>query len=812
MSANLTPSFAGSSTEVAPLGVAAPVPYRPAVASAPAAVPPAIPVEAQIRRVLSAVSRHKWLIGILGVLGAAGGFGATTMVDPTYVVQSSILINPDLRGDRGPISDNQVLETQGWIDLLRTNAIADAVVMKLALYVEPERARDSVVLRGFQIKPGATRFVPGRYTLEVKNGRYTLRDKLGFVTENGTAGDSIGHTAGFAWVPSRAALGRERTMEFRVRQPREASVSTIRRLQVGLAKGSNLIFVQLTGTAQQKPAETLNAWNERFIEIATQLKTSRTDQALKALTEQRAAAEQRLMAADRAYEEFRVATIALPSDALAIQMGPGGVAAVRNDPVMDNYTTSKYQLEALRRDRVRLESVSRTLTADSIPVEALLNVNVVNSDPITAPLRSSLGELAQIDGSVRQLRRTLQDRTPPLAGLLEQRRVLTSQQVPRQLAAVLAQLRQREAQYGSVVTQTTGELQDIPRRNNQLESLRRERDAAGSLFAMLNARYSESQLADKSATPDVRILDTAVLPSEASQNTPTRLIALGLVGGLGLGLGFAVLRDRLDRRFRYPGQVTHDLGLQILGVIPEVDQNRKQTPEQVAQIVEAFRTVRMNVRYACAPSPRVLLTVTSPGAGDGKSLIASNLALSLAEGGWRTVIIDGDLRRGQLNATFNVAEGPGLVEYLDGTMLLGEVLQPTAHDNLQMIATGARHARGPELLGTPRMQQLVASLAAEYDAVIVDAPPLGAGTDAYALAAATTNVVLVLRQESTDVKMADAKLQTLDTLPVQVIGAVLNEVRANAGMYQYLAYDPDYILVEGTPEEPAGERPQLVGQ
>jgi Mrp family chromosome partitioning ATPase len=94
------------------------------------------------------------------------------------------------------------------------------------------------------------------------------------------------------------------------------------------------------------------------------------------------------------------------------------------------------------------------------------------------------------------------------------------------------------------------------------------------------------------------------------------------------------------------------------------------------------------------------------------------------------------------------------------------------------------------------MKQLVAALAAEFDAVIVDSPPLGAGTDAYALGTATTHVALVMRRAATDLKLAEAKLQVFDQLPAQVIGAVLNEIDSEAGMYQYFSYDPDYVLVE----------------
>jgi capsular exopolysaccharide synthesis family protein len=808
MPANLTPALSGSQTALAPVGEAAVAPYRPAPDGDTGP-----PMEGQIRRVVAAINRYKWLIGLLALLGVVGGVVASRFVDPNYQVQATLFI-PNSTPDgqprstaRGPIQEEQVFGPQGWIGLLRTYAIADSVVLRLALYVEPERAADSTAFRGFQLNRAAERFFPGEYTLKVSGARWTLRDKIGAVSEEGVVGDSIGRRAGFAWAPTKAQLG-ERTIKFRVRQPREVSNDIIgRRLQVALAEGANLIVMRLSGTAQQKPAQTLNAWGDVFVKIATALKAAKVTASTKVLEQQRSQAERTLAEKEQAFERFRVGTITLPSEALAIGSGP--TSTVRNDPAVDNYTASKYQLEALSRERQQLEAVARTLRPDRVPVEALLNVQLVNSDAAASTLRASLTELVQLQSQVRQLRRTLQDSTPPLRGLLQQMRTLEAQTIPQQVSTYLGQLRQRERQLGGVVSQSTGELRQIPQRTTQLEALRRDKDAAADLFRVLNGRYAEAELAERSLTPDVRVLDTAVMPSEPTDNTAPRLIALGLAGGLALGLALAVLIDRFDRRFRYPAQITHGLGLQILGVVPVVDQTREQSPERVAQIVEAFRAIRMNVRYACMPNPRVMVTVTSPSSHDGKSLIASNLALSFAEGGWRTVLVDGDLRRGQLNATFDLPSGPGLVEYLEGTSLLGEVVQPTAHDNLSLVATGTRHRRGPELLATPRMKQIVAALAAEFDAVIVDSPPLSAGTDAYALGTATTNVVLVMRRAATDLKLAEAKLQVFDQLPAQVIGAVLNEVDAEAGLYQHFAYDPDYVLIDDGREDGADEPQRL---
>jgi polysaccharide biosynthesis transport protein len=132
------------------------------------------------------------------------------------------------------------------------------------------------------------------------------------------------------------------------------------------------------------------------------------------------------------------------------------------------------------------------------------------------------------------------------------------------------------------------------------------------------------------------------------------------------------------------------------------------------------------------------------------------------------------------------------VEYLDGTALIAEVLHPaSSHPNLTVMPAGARRRRAPELLATPRLNQLFNQMASEYDVVIVDSPPLGAGFDAYALATATRNLALVMRVGLTDRKMAAAKMSIVDTLPVRVMGAILNGMQLT-GVYQYYSYYQDY--------------------
>ncbi|MDF1502857.1 polysaccharide biosynthesis tyrosine autokinase [Roseisolibacter sp. H3M3-2] len=798
MSASLPPALPGSGSALQPYAPAggAPVVYRDPGAGEQAG-------GGELARILSALNRFKWLVVGILVAGTVAGVLATRLLTPEYQVQSTLLLTSSGGSEsRGPLRDDALLDAQGWKDLLKAYSIADSVVMQLALYLQPARAADSVVFRGFQLNRG--RFYPGDYTLEVEGARWTLSDKVGVIREEGVVGDSVGRRAGFYWRPTKAVLGDDRTVKFQVRIPREASNDILKRLSVDLREGSNLIALSLSGTPQQKPAETLNAWGEQFVRIAGDLKTARMSQYVRILTAQRAEAEQRLRDAEFQLTRYRTQVITLPSEGLAMKPGATSGGIELREPVFDQYFKDRYELQTVQRDLQALDRAIASVTPTSVPIEGLLTIPTVAGDPGAMTLRESLNELAKRQTELRVLRERFTDSNKVVRDQLYGLEQLQTRAIPEQLRAFRTELARRQSTVNTTIAKATSELQGIPQRSIQQEALRRELDNATQLYLSLQARSAEAELSEKSAIPDVRILDQAVMPLEPSKNTAPRIILMAIGGSVALGLALAFLLDRTDRRFRYPSQATGDLGLQILGVVPEVEQGRHVSPEKVAGVVEAFRELRMNVKYSCMPNQKVTLAVTSPGPGDGKSLVASNLALSFAEGGWRTVLVDADLRRGFLNETFAQPSTPGLIEYLEGTSPLAEVQRTTHHANLTLIPGGTRHRRAPELLATPRMQELVAALSRDFDAIIVDTPPLGAGSDAYALATATTNVAIVLRGGTTDVRMAKAKLETLDRLPVAVIGAILNGVQTTDGIYQYYSYDTKYAITAGEEVEPAG--------
>ena len=196
------------------------------------------------------------------------------------------------------------------------------------------------------------------------------------------------------------------------------------------------------------------------------------------------------------------------------------------------------------------------------------------------------------------------------------------------------------------------------------------------------------------------------------------------------------------------------------------------------------------------------MTISSPGVGDGKSFVSSNLALSFANLGHRTIVVDGDIRRGTIHRLFNGERGAGLTEYLVGEIDPAAVVRRTQFPSLDYIPSGNWRTNGPELLSSPSMRTLLGKLKSQYEVIILDSPPLGAGSDSYILASLTGHLLLVLRTGQTDRAFTETKLEAFDRLPVRILGAVLNAVPAT-GPYQYYYYASEYQI----PARTAGAEP-----
>jgi capsular exopolysaccharide synthesis family protein len=742
-------------------------------------------------RYIDALKRHALFILALAIAGSLiGARIATRTVKPVYDAQASLWINmtpTSAMQQAGPLRQQQLfLPPNAWIGLIRSFAVIDPVVEKLRLNVTYKQRRDSVLFRNMDWTP-STMF--GAYTLKIdKSGKtYVLSTAKGAEVERGTVGDSIGGKIGLKWAPEKALLRPGRTIEFSVVTPRSVSEYLAAVVRPTLPEDGQFLKIGLSGDDPDRTARTVNAWAREAVNASGDLKKSRLLEFMKILGEQVTLAEAQLHQNENALEHFRVSTITLPSGA-----GPvTGSGLAPGDPMIATFFQQKVALNELRSERQTLEKILADAKGGPIPPQAFLQIPTILG---TAPqLRSAIDELSMRQATLRTEQQYLTDANPRIKQLTEAVRVLERGTIPQITLAVLNSLKAREPDLDARVAEGSHELRAIPARTTEGMRLARRVVASENLFNSLKARYEEGLLAEVEIVPDLAVLDTAVTSSFPSSNDSPRMVFLAVMASIGLALAIALIRDRLDPRLRYPEQATHDLGLTIAATVPKFKPNRRGDFQlaTLSQAVESFRTLRLALLYDFPGEGPIVIAVSSPSAGDGKSLISSNLALAFASAGSSTLLIDGDVRHGTLHKTFELPVTPGLVDFLEGQAPPDSIVRSTASENLFVLPRGTRRNRAPELLVSESMAGLVRAMRLKFDVVIIDSPPLAAGIDAYALGAAAGSMVIVLRTAVTDRKLAAAKLEVLDRLPVRILGAVLNAVPDGA-TYRYYAADYSY--------------------
>lgn len=287
-----------------------------------------------------------------------------------------------------------------------------------------------------------------------------------------------------------------------------------------------------------------------------------------------------------------------------------------------------------------------------------------------------------------------------------------------------------------------------------------------------------------------------------------RSIMLGAAAGLILGLGLAALAELADKSFRSPAEIRSRLGLPVIGHIPPI---RTGLPMDVPLDVEsslvcavrpksveaeAYRGVRTSLYFSLQGRGHQVIQVTSPNPGDGKSTLATNLAVSIAQSGKRVLLIDCDFRRPRLHKIFKMENaGPGFVAVIIGESSLRDAVRPGPVENLSLLPCGTRPTNPAELLTSPEFAKIIEQAKRDYDFVVLDTPPILAVSDPSVVAPRADGVILVFRMTSKARPQAERAREQLGSLGANVLGVVVNGAGRASDGYGYgtgAGYHYDY--------------------
>jgi succinoglycan biosynthesis transport protein ExoP len=288
----------------------------------------------------------------------------------------------------------------------------------------------------------------------------------------------------------------------------------------------------------------------------------------------------------------------------------------------------------------------------------------------------------------------------------------------------------------------------------------------------------------------------------------------GAAVGLVLALAVVVVRTRLDRSVRNDEDVRDATGTEVVGRVHEdrhaFKRGAVRTSDISSSTAESYRAVGAFLRYAPLEHRPQVVTVTSALAGEGKSTVAVNLALSLARSGSRVVLVDANLARPRLARYLEVADGVGLVDVLTGSVPLDQAVQQWQDSALAVLPAGPMPRNPSELLGSGQMRALLKSLRGTHDFVIVDAPPVLPVADGAVLAALADGCLLVTRSGKTRREQLADTAAAIQRISGRVLGVVVNRVPGAAvttADRQKYRPDADRRPVDRSPArtEPAGD-------
>jgi capsular exopolysaccharide synthesis family protein len=411
-------------------------------------------------------------------------------------------------------------------------------------------------------------------------------------------------------------------------------------------------------------------------------------------------------------------------------------------------------------------------------------------------VQTTRAEVEQVQGRLRALLEPHQTPRPSGAPAL---RPVESAQLAKQMADLEVEIMSAQAREQSLqqrITALKRGMGSMGAREQEFTALTRAAETYRNAVAMLSDKLMAARVGEQSQIRGIQVVDTASLPRSPSPKKPLQLVLLGIAGGLGLGFAAGLLLEYQAQVLETEEEVRSVTGLPILGSIPIATRAAVRPPagpmtfnesDRETLPADSCRAIRLALQAQALERPLRTLLVTSPGVHEGKSTLVLNLAKALLETRQRLLLIDADLRRPSLHTALGVPNEAGLGEMLrDGDGWVGgfrEILP-----GLDFLPAGARSGQPGAALGSPNMARVIALAGERSDLVIIDSPPLLAGSDALPLTGLVDGVVLVVRSGVTQrTHLLRAKAQ-LEKVGARILGVVVNGLSPRDARLYYSAY------------------------
>jgi capsular exopolysaccharide synthesis family protein len=586
-------------------------------------------------------------------------------------------------------------------------------------------------------------------------------------------------------------------------------------LSPDVGRRDNVISLVYTDKNPDDAATNVNAITNAYIDYATKTHGDSSQKMMDALNTEKTAYENQLHKERDAEADFKKA-----HPELQYTTGANGsnIFGTQLAKLYDNLTTDEMalanataELDAAKFVKDDLPKLVQQATSQNYPGSAATNAEMNNDAKIESDAEGRLAgdkgnlgvdnpfyrrDAALVVEMQAKLQVLEQRYGQEYIGYLEGLKLHAEAQVKAMKAEI------ENAEQDSAATAANADAADYSKLENEVAATEKLVDQMDQTINGLSVAAHISQI------PNVTILAPGRGEDAVRTPQPSVLLVLTLAAGLASGAGFALIREKLDHRVRSAEEIAGLLGLPVIGVVPHM--KRGLTPlaraqavhwDPMSEVSEAYRAVRTAVHFGVPAGQARTIVVTSPTPGDGKSTLASNLAISMAQAGKHTLLLDADFRRPVQHKMFELKDESGLTAVLAGHEPLSKAVRRTVVEGLDLLPAGPLPLNPSELLNGESFASILEELSQKYDHIVIDCPPVIAVTDARILGALCDLSLLVLRAGKTTRQGAELARSGLLSVGSRLLGVIVNDVPRGEEQYGYYG---SYAYQSGN-----GNRPRI---
>ena len=600
--------------------------------------------------------------------------------------------------------------------------------------------------------------------------------------ENLTVGKIAAAPAAFVSSWFRSAAPAEVPGSDETRQQSRAIDRFLKDLTVSPIRNSRLVDVKFESPSAALSAQVANGLAKAYIEQNLEFKFLSSKEASDWLGARLGEQRKQVEASEQALQRYREQT-----DAVSLED--------KQNIVVQKLADLNGAVTRAKTERIQKEAAYNQLRGLQTDRNALDTFPAILANTF---IQQQKGEIAELQRQQAQLSEKLGPRHPDMLKVSNAIQLAESK-LQGEIAKVVQSVRNeyqatviQERTLTAALDQQKRDALALNRKGIDYGALQRDASTNRQVFESLLQRAKETGVSTELKTSNIRVVDAAEVPRRpASPNAPTNLL-LALFGGGTLALGLAFFFEYLDNRIKTPDEVKAHLGLPFLGMVPALFGDHVKDPLMnngvPANFAEAFRAIRTNVLFSSAEEGSKSIVITSTAPGEGKTTVASNIGIALAQASQRVLIVDADMRKPRVHAVFGQTQEPGLSNVLVGNAKASEAIRGTAVPGLWTMTAGMLPPNPSELLGSKRFKDFISTLGQHFDWVIIDTPPVMAVTDSVIASNVAQGVVFVLGAEMTSRHTAQRAIEQLANGKTKFVGAVLNRVDLQHHAYYYSQY------------------------